>query len=198
MFSCNSDYVFFSNAFPSERNCCCCACFWCCWSPPNPWNLISYVNYASNCSVKLLPNGLYSNMANLNSSPTGLCHVPLVNYNDDTFSQTLLFWLFGGFVLIFLRVGNIGDVLHILSITFGLYASWCAGSWVPLQWLVKFIFFNGIKTAIWSLNINLSQWPIPNSWIILIFGLGILVKHSWCIHLDGVEWGLIPVLTLLM
>lgn len=108
---------------------------WCCSSPPNPWNLISYVNYASNCSVKLLQNGLYSNMANLNSSSTGFCRVPLVNYNNDDTSLKLfsVFWLFGGFFLIFLHVGNIGDFLHILSITFGLYASWCAGSWVPLQ-----------------------------------------------------------------
>lgn len=130
---------------------------WCCSSPPNPWNLISYVNYASNCSVKLLQNGLYSNMANLNSSSTGFCHVFLVNYNnDDTFPQTflpvLVVW---GFFLIFLHVGNMGDFLHILSTTFGLHASWCAGSWVPLQWLVKYI-FNGIKTAIWSLNLNLT------------------------------------------
>lgn len=132
---------------------------WCCSSPPNPWNLISYVNYASNCSVKLLPNGLYSNVANLNSSSTGFCRVSLVNYNnDDTSPQTpLCFGCLGFFFLIFLHVGNIGDFF-----AYSVYNFWTLCFCVTMldhgyhcnDW--SNIFFNGIKTAIWSLNINLS------------------------------------------
>lgn len=49
--------------------------------------MISYVNYASNWFVKLLQNGLYANMANLNTFYNGLCHILLVNYNNNTFPQ---------------------------------------------------------------------------------------------------------------
>lgn len=106
---------------------------WCCSSPTNPWNMISYVNYASNRSVKLLQNGLYSNMANWNTFQNGFCHVLLVNYNNDTFPQTSFFFSF-----FLLHVANTVFCLHILSIPFGLHASRCAGSRVPLQWLVKY------------------------------------------------------------
>ena len=110
---------------------------WCCSSPTNPWNMICYVNYASNWSVKWVQNGLYSNMANLNTFSNGFCHVLRVNYNNDTFPQTFsfIFSPFFSFSVLLILV-----FLHMISIPFGLHASRCAGSRVPLQWLVTYIF----------------------------------------------------------
>lgn len=110
---------------------------WCCSSPTNPWNMISYVNYASNWFVKLLQNGLYANMGNLNTFYNGLCHILLVNYNNNTLPQ-----IFFPFLPSFPHIANIVVFLHTLSIPFGVCASRCAGSRVPLQWLAKYI-FNG-------------------------------------------------------
>lgn len=83
--------------------------------------MISYVNYASNWSVKLLQNGLYSNTANLNTLFNGFYHVLLVNYNNDTFPRMFLVCFLGFF---FSVVFSILVILFFLA--YSIYTFWAS------------------------------------------------------------------------
>lgn len=145
MFSCNTDYVFSSNAFSSELDHCCCI-----------WHLVLLITnkpLEHDFLCKLHQTGLWNcyETVCIQTWPTRL-HFKM---GAAMFSFYMILSLkpFSLFSFSsFLNIGNMVGFLHIPTLPFGLRASRCAGSRVPLQWLVKyFFFFNGIKTAICSL-----------------------------------------------
>lgn len=154
MFSCNTDYVFFSNAFSSELDRCCCI-----------WHLVLLIthkplehDFLHKLCIKLVCEIVTKRFVFKHGQLEYIlkfCRVLLVNYNTTIMILSLKpFSLlgFGCFVVLFcfLHVGNnvfsgifylyfLGSMLHgILD-----HGYHCNG-WSNTL-------FNGIKTAIWSL-----------------------------------------------
>lgn len=164
MFSCNTDYVFFSNAFSSELDRCCCI-----------WHLVLLIthkplehDFLRKLCIKLVCEIVTKRFVFKHGQLEYIlkfCHVLLVNYNTTIMILSLkpfsllgfgcfgFFWFcfwFWVFFFCILHVGNtvfsgtfylcfLGSMLHgVLD-----HGYHCNG-WSN-------IFFNGIKTAIWSL-----------------------------------------------